>query len=34
MQEGIRTASTEFASVFVNINGESYEYKGEDDRNI
>ena len=34
MQKGIRTASTEFASVFVNINGESYEYKGEDDRNI
>ena len=27
----IRTASTEFASVFVSINGESYIYKGEDD---
>ena len=34
VQKGIRTASTEFASVFVNINGASYEYKGEDDRNI
>jgi len=33
-KDAVRTASTEFASVFVNINGESYEYKGEDDRNI
>ena len=30
-KDAIRTASTEFASVFVNINGESYIYKGEDD---
>ena len=30
-KDAIRTASTEFASVFVNINGESYIYRGEDD---
>ena len=30
-KDAIRTASTEFASVFVSINGESYIYRGEDD---
>ena len=30
-KDAMRTASTEFASVFVSINGESYIYRGEDD---